>query len=335
MRGHIDAEALALCREGLLGRRRTARIRAHLSSCSSCAEVDAGLAEVPSLLTLTSVPPMPAELAARISAALAAEAASRPAEAAKTAEAATQATQAAQEAEGAHAAHAAQAAQGTASAVPGVSPRQVPPPASGERTPRGRPGLAPRGRPGLARKVLALAAAVVLVAAGGGYLLSRPHATSGTSASRAAAPSTAHRPAAGAGPSHFAAAGSASAGLSFSAISSGTNYQPGQLTAQVAAVLARYPTPAAGTHAAAPTARAATSQVPTEPYAAALAGCVERIAGGLPPRLVDKARYDGRAATIIVLPASARGPAQVWVVGPTCSGARGDVLAHTSLPGSG
>jgi len=314
MRGHFDAEVLAMCREGLLGRRRTARIRAHLSGCSSCAEVDAGLAEVPSLLTLTSVPPMPAELAARISAALAAEAASRPAEAA---------AQEAQEAEGAHAA---QAAQGTASAVPGVSPGQVPSPASGERTPRGRPGLA--------RKVLALAAAVVLVAAGGGYLLSRPHATSGTSASSAAAPSTAHRPAVGAGQSHFAV-GSGSAGLSFSAISSGTNYQPGQLTAQVAAVLARYPTPAAGTHAAAPTARAATSQVPTEPYAAASAGCVERIAGGLPPRLVDKARYDGRAATIIVLPASARGPAQVWVVGPACSGARSDVLAHTSLPGPG
>src|SRR5216683_1522327 len=291
MRGHFDAEVLAMCREGLLGRRRTARIRAHLSGCSSCAEVDAGLAEVPSLLTLTSVPPMPAELAARISAA-----------------------------------HAAQAAQGTASAIPGVSPGQVPSPASGERTPRGRPGLA--------RKVLALAAAVVLVAAGGGYLLSRPHATSGTSASSAAAPSTAHRPAVGAGQSHFAV-GSGSAGLSFSAISSGTNYQPGQLTAQVAAVLARYPTPAAGTHAAAPTARAATSQVPTEPYAAASAGCVERIAGGLPPRLVDKARYDGRAATIIVLPASAREPAQVWVVGPACSGARSDVLAHTSLPGPG
>jgi len=123
--------------------------------------------------------------------------------------------------------------------------------------------------------------------------------------------------------------------LSFSAISSGTNYQPGQLTAQVAAVLARYPTPAAGTHAAAPTAKAATSQLPTGPDAAASAGCVERIAGGLQPRLVDKARYDGRAATIIVLPASARGPAQVWVVGPACSGARSDVLAHTSLPGPG
>src|ERR1700730_1996232 len=220
MRGHIDAEALAMCREGLLGRRRTARIRAHLSGCSSCAEVDAGLAEVPSLLTLTSVPAMPAELAARISAALAAEAADRPAEAAKTAEAAAQEAQEAQEAEEAH------AAPGTGAAAPGVSSGQVPSPASGERTPRGRPGLA--------RKVLALAAGVVLVAAGGGSLLSRPHATSGTSASSAAAPSTAHRPAAGAGQSHFAA-GSGSAGLSFYAISRGTYYPPGPLAAQVGA----------------------------------------------------------------------------------------------------
>jgi hypothetical protein len=299
MRGHIDAEALAMCREGLLGRRRTARIRAHLSGCSSCAEVDAGLADVPSLLALTSVPPMPADLAARIGAALAAEAA-------------------AQGAQGAHAA--AQGARGTASAVPGVSPS----PASGERTPRSRPGLA--------RKVLACAAAAVLVAAGGGYVLSRLHPTSGSSVSSAAAPSTAQRPAARAGQSD-AASGSGSAGFSFTAISSGTNYRPGQLTAQVAAVLARYATPAAGTHAAAPTAKAATSQVPAQAETYAALACVERIAAGLPPRLVDQARYDGRAATIIVLPASARGPAQVWVVGPACSGARSDVLAHTSLPG--
>ena len=300
MRGHVDAEALALCREGLLGRRRTARIRAHLSGCSSCAEVDAGLAHVPSLLTLTSVPPMPAGLAARISAALAAEGALA-----------------------APGAQRAQRAQETVSAVPGVSPS----PASGRRTPRSRPGLA--------RKVLACAAAAAFVAAGGGYLLSRPHSTSGSSVSSAAAPSTAQRPATRAGQSN-AAAGSGSAGLSFAVISSGTNYRPGQLTAQVATVLARYATPAPGTHAAAlPTAKAPTSQVPGQADTYAALACVERIAAGLSPRLVDRARYDGRAATIIVLPASARGPAQVWVVGPACSGARSDVLAHSSLPGPG
>jgi hypothetical protein len=321
MRGHVDAEALAMCREGLLGRRRTARIRAHLSACSSCAEADAGLAEVPSLLALTSVPPMPAELAARIGAAVAAEAAGRQAEAATAAEPAP----------GAHAAaQGAQEAQRAAPAVPGVSPGLIPSPASGERTPRRRPVLA--------RRVLAGVAAAALVVAGGGYLLSRTGSSSQTSASSGAAPRTAQGPTAQAGRPNAAAGSSAAAGSGaggFTAISSGTNYQPGQLTAQVAAVLARSTPLAGGTKAAAPTGKAATSQVPAQPdTSAALAACVERIAAGLPPRLVDKARYDGRAATIIVLPASARGPGQVWVVGPGCSGARSDVLAHAPLPGS-
>jgi hypothetical protein len=310
-----------MCREGLLGRRRTARIRAHLSGCSSCAEVDAGLAHVPSLLALTSVPPMPADLAARIGAALAAEAAAQRAQGAQRAHATTP------EAPGAQGAHAAaQGAPGVASAAPGVSPS----PASGGRTPRARPRLA--------RKVLACAAAAVLVLAGGGYLLSRLHSTTGSSsASSAAAPNTARNPAGQAGQSNAAAGSgsSASSGVGFTAISSGTNYRPGQLTAQVAAVLARYATPA-GTHAAVPAAGGATAQVPARraDTHAALAACVERIAAGRPPRLVDEARYDGRAATIIVLPASARGPGQVWVVGPACSGARSDVLAHTPLPGA-
>src|ERR1019366_5999633 len=74
MRGHVNAEALALCREGLLGKRRTARIEAHVSRCARCAEVDAGLGALPALLALSSVPPMPAELTARLSGVIAAEA---------------------------------------------------------------------------------------------------------------------------------------------------------------------------------------------------------------------------------------------------------------------
>src|SRR5450755_3594975 len=74
MRGHVNAEALALCREGLLGKRRTARIEAHVSRCPRCAEVDARLGALPALLALTSVPPMPAELTARLSGVIAAEA---------------------------------------------------------------------------------------------------------------------------------------------------------------------------------------------------------------------------------------------------------------------
>ena len=288
-----------MCREGLLSRRAMARIRAHLSGCPHCAEVDAGLAEVPALLALTSAPPMPPELATRIEAALAAEAAGPRAEPAQP-------------------------------AVPAPSPT-----AGRPHTDRPR---ARRGRPGLAQRVLAYAAVVVVVAGGGGYLLS--HLTSGSSPGSAA--STAAGPARGAAPGarYEGQANSAAGSSGFLLISSGTDYRPGQLPAQAAAAVARYMPPSADTHAAAPTKQAPAAPVPSRPVRqprilATLTACVARIAAGRQPRLVDRAQYDGRPATIIVLPATAQAQAEVWVVGPACSAARSDVITHTALPGSG
>ena len=60
MRGHVDAESLALCAEGLLSTRRSARIRSHVAGCPECAATQARLAEVPALLA--QVPP-PADAA--------------------------------------------------------------------------------------------------------------------------------------------------------------------------------------------------------------------------------------------------------------------------------
>ncbi len=65
---------------------------------------------------------------------------------------------------------------------------------------------------------------------------------------------------------------------------------------------------------------------------AALQGCVARIAGGQRPWMVDESRYNSRPATIIVLAATARSLAQVWVVGPACSATASDVLAQRDLP---
>jgi hypothetical protein len=289
MRGHVNAEALAVCREGLLGKRRTARIEAHVSRCARCAEVDAGLGALPALLALSSVPPMPAELTARLSGVIAAEARDT-----------TRDTAATRDTE----------------------------PASG--------GRRPRGRPAVTRKVLAFAAAAVVLVAGGGYLLSRlpSPSSSGSSASSAAGPA----PAAGTAARAGANAAAGDGGLTV--ISSGTDYRPGQLAAQVAGVLARYAIPAAGEFAPVPirptpTSAAQPSQVQQPSRLAAPPGCVARIAAGLHPRMVDEARYNGRAATIIVLPAAAHGPAQVWVVGPACSGSRSDVIAHVAMAGSG
>ena len=77
MIGHPDADTLAACREGLLGRRRSARIRAHLARCSRCASLDRELAAVTTQLASVPAPRIPDELAARLDTVLAAESAAR------------------------------------------------------------------------------------------------------------------------------------------------------------------------------------------------------------------------------------------------------------------
>jgi hypothetical protein len=298
MRGHVNAEALALCREGLLGKRRTARIDMHVSRCPRCAEVDARLDALPALLALTPVPPMPAELTARLNGVIAAEARD-------TAPRTTGAP--------------------TTGAPRAGAPRAAEPASSGRR---------PRGRPAVTRKVLAFAAAAVVLVAGGGYLLSRLPSPSPSESSASSGAASA------AGPAARAGANAAAGDGGLTVISSGTDYRPGQLPAQVAMVLARYPIPATGQPVPVPTPTAPYSaaqprQVQQPSRLAALPGCVARIAAGLHPRMVDEARYNGHAATIIVLPATASGPAQVWVVGPACSGSRSDVIAHVAMASSG
>jgi anti-sigma factor RsiW len=77
MRGHVDAESLALYAEGLLSRRRTVRVRAHLTGCAECARTAAALSEVTTRLSRVPAPPLPAAVAARLDAALSAESARR------------------------------------------------------------------------------------------------------------------------------------------------------------------------------------------------------------------------------------------------------------------
>lgn len=77
MRGHVDAESLALYAEGQLGRRQTARVRAHLSSCPECAGTVAALTDVTTQLSHVPAPAMPSVFAARLDAALSAETAHR------------------------------------------------------------------------------------------------------------------------------------------------------------------------------------------------------------------------------------------------------------------
>jgi hypothetical protein len=57
---------------------------------------------------------------------------------------------------------------------------------------------------------------------------------------------------------------------------------------------------------------------------------VQRVTGDVRPVHVESARFDGRPATIIVVP---KGSGEMaWVVGAGCSGTNPDVLDTTTLP---
>jgi hypothetical protein len=308
---HPDPGVLAECREGLLGRRRSARIRAHVAGCPHCASLDAGLAEVTALLASSPAPSMPSHLIARLDSALAAEAASRP----QPADAAP-----------------AGASGDPAGTFPGGTTPQPdrPGPAPGDSNHGWRPGRRPARSAGPARRrptVLGAAAAGVIVLAGAGYglasLAQQPGgaaASSGASAGRASggAPGSGHSAA-----QNGAIAGPAKAGpgSTLRVIHSGTDYQPGTLAHQAQNALdSRF---------------AASSGLAPGTGSARLQSCVMLITGGASARLVDVAHYRGQPATIIVRAPSAGKPGQIWVAGPACSAQHRDILAHTSLPSSG
>lgn len=296
MRGHVDSETLAAYREGLLSRRKARQVAAHLAHCAQCAGLDAQLAELPALLAHSPAPPMPAALTARIEAAIAAEAAAR----SETTDAAT-------------------AAAGVTRDAAGVTRRH--------RKPR-----APS--PGRSRLVLrvAAAAAAVVVIGGGGYGLLRLLSGSavhsfGTSAAplapaRGAASSTAHKAAVGGAP--HAAPLNERAGPRV--VTSGTNYQPALLKAQVRATLARFAFKAEGPNQAAP-------GVTPGPSGAFfnVPGCLQRVAGGRYVRLVDLAYYEGKPAAIIVIQGPGANEETVRVVGTGCSAAANDQIFSTLL----
>jgi len=314
VRGHADAETLAAFREELLSRRKAARVSAHLAACSRCAGLDAQLTEVSALLTASTAPPMPDALTARIAAAIAAEAAAR---------AATTADHAVATADGT-------VAVGAAGGGTGPHDRAARP---------ARPSRAPSG-PGRARLALRVAAvtAAVVVVAGGGYGVARllsgspEAATSAGSGSVAApAPQAEHKapglPSSGLRES----GGQAAAGTSSPhplVVSSGTNYQPGRLEAQVSIVLTQHGGHAAASPGASPANQPAAS-VPPVP------GCVQRVTGGKSPLLVDQAKYQGRPATVIVIPGSTSGTLRALVVAGACTATTGRVVAKTTFPGSG
>jgi hypothetical protein len=321
MRGHPSSETIAAFREDLLSARKAARIAAHLRECPRCAEIDAQLTAVTASLARTPAPPIPASLTARIEAALAAEVAAR-----STA--------------GAPAGHAGSAA-GAVPATPAVpADRADSPAAPAHRGPGTGPGHTGPGhtRPGrragrpragsrLSLRIAAVTAAVVVLA-GGGYAIVRVvsaggQETSSSSSSAAASGKAANRP------SGSALAPEAAPRVpteSLPLVASGTRYRAGQLPAQVAAVLKRYP--AHGHVSAAPSAavKAGSAAFPH------LTECVSHLAGGQRPWLVDVAHYGTRPAAVIVVPVPGTTRVRVSVTGPGCSGQGGDIITQFSMP---
>jgi hypothetical protein len=170
-------------------------------------------------------------------------------------------------------------------------------------------------------------AAAVVVLAGGGYAIAR--VVSGgqelsTSSSSAASGSAASRPS-GSALAPEAVPRAPTQGLPL--VASGTTYRAGQLPAQVAAVLKRYP--AHGHVNAAPPAAAGAAAFPH------LAACVSHVAAGQRPRLVDVAHYGSQPAAVIVVPVPGTATVRVSVVGPGCSAQGGDVITQFSMPAPG
>jgi anti-sigma factor RsiW len=302
VRGHADAETLAAFREELLSRRKAARVSAHLAACSRCAALDAQLAEVSALLTRSAAPPMPDALTARIEAAIAAEAATR----------------------------AATAADGAVAADPAGG-------GNGSRDGAARPSRRPGGprRSWLALRVAAVTAAVVVVA-GGGYGVARllsgsPSLETAAGTGAPAANSSSRSPSVSAGlraPGSQAAGGGSVPGAPV--VSSGTDYQPGQLKAQVSAALARFGEnamvgPSPGPSGAS---RASGAVLPTP-------ACVSHVTGGKRPILVDQARYQGRPATVIVVPGATSGTLRALVIAGDCTATTSHLLAIATLPRPG
>jgi hypothetical protein len=300
MRGHVDAESLALCAEGLLSRRRSERIRSHVASCPGCAAAQARLTEVPALLAHVPPPPLPPGIAARLDAALSAETARR------------------------------------AAPDPGAVPGQAAPAPPAGTPPRHRAGR-PRG-PRLRMPVAArlLAAAGVLVVAGGvGYAVSQssssPSTSSSSPAGPAAVPGGAARPdspsaASGAGPE-------IGGGVQFTVRRSGTPYRKTTLAAQARTLLAA---PSAGLNSPGKGSGGLARRAP----GLALTGCVDKVAGlkavqAGEVKLVDQARFEGRPATVIVVQATSAQPGTVYAAGAGCSAARADILATAHFAPSG
>ncbi len=291
---HPDSEVLAEFRAGLIAGRRGARISAHLAGCEHCAGRCDQLAEVSALLAAVPVPAMPGAVAQRLETVLAAEAAKRD------------------------------------SSERAVDPRS-PDRASPDRSGLDRSGSPPPRRHWgfrlVALRVLAPAAAVVLLAAGG-FSLSRiggsspgSHASGSSASGRSAAvrPPAGSLPAAGSA-SRSGALPAVAAPDNFGVITSQNNYLRATLRQQLARELALHPEAVPNVRQLAP---------------GSVRGCALLVTKSIRPgtlRLIETAYFQGQPANVIVAVSGHHDAA--WVTTPACSDSGHYVLDTTTLPGT-
>ena len=175
----------------------------------------------------------------------------------------------------------------------------------------------------VALRVLAPAAAVVVLAAGG-YGLSRigssPTRSAASNAAAAAPSPTQSRPAISSGASESRPRGAPAfvGPVKFAVVVSTTNYHRTTLIRQLESEIREY---------------ARTSGSAQE--FGLLKGCVQRVTARTHPGtllLVETARYEGEPAIVIV---ARSGPGDAaWVTTPACSATSDHVLATTTLPGT-
>jgi hypothetical protein len=176
----------------------------------------------------------------------------------------------------------------------------------------------------VALRVLAPAAAVVLLAAGGygltrigGSSTSSQAATSGVASAASSAQAGAAAPSSAAKSEHGAFP-AAAAPVTFGVVTSRTNYLRATLRQQLEHELRLYP-------------RAAGSAQELGP----LKGCVQRVIAGTrlgTLTLVEKAHYQGQPAIVIVARSGHNDAA--WVAASGCSASGDHVLATMTLPGT-
>jgi hypothetical protein len=175
----------------------------------------------------------------------------------------------------------------------------------------------------VARRVLAPAAAVVLLAAGG-YGLSRigssPTSSEASSSGAASAASSAHAGPAALPSSRHEAAQAIGTGVEFGVVTSRIDYLRASLPQQLESELRRYQRAPGSVQEIAP---------------ASVVGCVRLVTSGISPEtllLVEKAHFQGQPANVIV---AMRGDRDVaWVTTPACSGSSDYVLDTATLPGT-